>query len=122
MQGCNKDQLLVVSSNARGWVETVHEENAAFLLQLFYEYFYNSVFIINTEEEEEKDIRNSLEKYKICDYNCVRGRWTEFKLVMRSSFKLFSLYILGFLCVYCVPLPPLRGQYTVLCHPRWLPT
>ncbi len=25
------------------------------------------------------------------------------------------------LCVY-VPLPPLRGQHTVLCHPRWLPT
>ncbi len=27
---------------------------------------------------------------------------------------------MGF-CVY-VPLPPLRGQHTVLCHPRWLPT
>ncbi len=24
-------------------------------------------------------------------------------------------------CVY-VPLPPLRGQHTVLCHPRWQPT
>jgi hypothetical protein len=27
---------------------------------------------------------------------------------------------MGF-CVY-VPLPPLRGQHTVLCHPKWLPT
>jgi hypothetical protein len=27
---------------------------------------------------------------------------------------------MGF-CVY-VPLLPLRGQHTVLCHPRWLPT
>ncbi len=27
---------------------------------------------------------------------------------------------MGF-CVY-IPLPPLRGQHTVLCHPRWLPT
>ncbi len=27
---------------------------------------------------------------------------------------------MGF-CVY-VPLPPLRGQHTVLCHPRGLPT
>ncbi len=26
---------------------------------------------------------------------------------------------MGF-CVY-VPLPPLRGQHTALCHPRWLP-
>jgi hypothetical protein len=24
--------------------------------------------------------------------------------------------------MYCVPLPPLRGQHMVLCHPRWLPT
>jgi hypothetical protein len=35
----------------------------------------------------------------------------------------FSSYIfLGFLCVYRVPLPRLRGQHTVLCDPRWLPT
>jgi hypothetical protein len=32
-----------------------------------------------------------------------------------------SLYIFRGFCVY-VPLPPLRGQHTVLCHPRWLPT
>ncbi len=32
-----------------------------------------------------------------------------------------SYIFLGFLCVY-VPLPPLRGQHTVRCHPRWLPT
>jgi hypothetical protein len=33
----------------------------------------------------------------------------------------FFLYIFRGFCVY-VPLPPLRGQHTVLCHPRWLPT
>jgi hypothetical protein len=33
----------------------------------------------------------------------------------------FFLYICMGFCVY-VPLPPLRGQHTVLCHPRWLPT
>jgi hypothetical protein len=33
----------------------------------------------------------------------------------------FFLYIFRVFCVY-VPLPPLRGQHTVLCHPRWLPT
>jgi hypothetical protein len=33
----------------------------------------------------------------------------------------FFLYIFMSFCVY-VPLPPLRGQHTVLCHPRWLPT
>ncbi len=33
----------------------------------------------------------------------------------------FFLYIFMGFCVY-VPLPPLRGQHTVLCHPRWLPT
>jgi hypothetical protein len=32
------------------------------------------------------------------------------------------LYIFRGFCVYCVPLPPLRGQHMVLCHPRWLPT
>ncbi len=32
----------------------------------------------------------------------------------------FLSIFMGF-CVY-VPLPPLRGQHTVLCHPRWLPT
>jgi hypothetical protein len=30
------------------------------------------------------------------------------------------IFFWGF-CVY-VPLPPLRGQHTVLCHPCWLPT
>jgi hypothetical protein len=33
----------------------------------------------------------------------------------------FFLYIFRGFCVY-VPLPPYRGQHTVLCHPRWLPT
>ncbi len=33
----------------------------------------------------------------------------------------FSLYIFRGFCLY-VPLPPLRGQHMVLCHPRWLPT
>ncbi len=32
------------------------------------------------------------------------------------------LYICRGFCVYRVPLPPLRGQHMVLCHPRWLPT
>ncbi len=31
------------------------------------------------------------------------------------------IFFRGF-CEYCVPLPPLRGQHMVLCHPRWLPT
>jgi hypothetical protein len=35
--------------------------------------------------------------------------------------KCFFLYIFMGFCVY-VSLPPLRGQHTVLCHPRWLPT
>jgi hypothetical protein len=34
----------------------------------------------------------------------------------------FSYIFLRGFCVYCVPLPPLRGQHMVLCHPRWLPT
>ncbi len=38
-----------------------------------------------------------------------------------STIFFFSFIFLGFFCVY-VPLPPLRGQHTVLCHPRWLPT
>jgi hypothetical protein len=33
----------------------------------------------------------------------------------------FCLYIFRGFCV-CVPPPPLRGQHTILCHPRWLPT
>jgi hypothetical protein len=37
-----------------------------------------------------------------------------------SSFFFFLYIFMGF-CVY-VPLPPLRGQHTALCHPRWLPT
>jgi hypothetical protein len=32
----------------------------------------------------------------------------------------FSLFYRFF--VYTIPLPPRRGQHTVLCHPRWLPT
>ncbi len=34
----------------------------------------------------------------------------------------FLLYILRGFCVYWVPLPPLRCQHMVSCHPRWLPT
>ncbi len=33
----------------------------------------------------------------------------------------FFLYIFRGFCVN-VPLPPLRGQHTVLCHSSWLPT
>ncbi len=36
--------------------------------------------------------------------------------------QFFFLYILSGFCVYWIPLPPLRGQHTALCHPRWLPT
>jgi hypothetical protein len=35
---------------------------------------------------------------------------------------IFFLYIFRGFCVYCVPLPPLRGQHMVLCQSRWLPT
>jgi hypothetical protein len=38
------------------------------------------------------------------------------------SYAFFSLYIFRGFCVYGVPMPPLRGQHTVLCHPKWLPT
>ncbi len=34
----------------------------------------------------------------------------------------FFLYFFRGYCVYGVPLPPLRSQHMVLCHPRWLPT
>jgi hypothetical protein len=38
-------------------------------------------------------------------------------------YTFFFLYIFLLVFVYIfVPLPPLRGQHTVLCHPRWLPT
>ncbi len=37
------------------------------------------------------------------------------------QYTFFPLYIFRGFCVY-VPLPPLRGQHKVLCHPRWLPT
>jgi hypothetical protein len=41
-----------------------------------------------------------------------------------TQITFFFLYIFRFFCVYCVSLPPLRGQHIVpvLCHPRWLPT
>jgi hypothetical protein len=38
-----------------------------------------------------------------------------------SSQQFFFLYIFMGFCVF-VPLPPLRSQHTVLCHPRSLPT
>ncbi len=42
---------------------------------------------------------------------------------MSAGSLLYFSYIFfkGVLCVL-LPLPPLRGQHTVLCHPRWLPT
>ncbi len=39
-----------------------------------------------------------------------------------DNFIIFFLYIFMGFYVYGVPLPPIRGQHTVLCHPRWLPT
>jgi hypothetical protein len=36
--------------------------------------------------------------------------------------NIFFLYIFMGFYVYGVPLTPIRGQHTVLCHPRWLPT
>jgi hypothetical protein len=43
-------------------------------------------------------------------------------LLLLGTYYFFFLCIFRvFFCVY-VPLPPLRGQHTVLCHPRWLPT
>ncbi len=42
-------------------------------------------------------------------------------LAVRLLSFFFFLYIFMRFCVY-VPLPPLRGQHMVLCHPRWLPT
>jgi hypothetical protein len=38
-----------------------------------------------------------------------------------NNYFFFFLYIFRVFYVY-VPLPPLRGQHTVLCHPKWLPT
>jgi hypothetical protein len=42
------------------------------------------------------------------------------RTTLHSDSEQFLYIFMGF-CVY-VPLPPLRGQHTVLCHPRWLPT
>jgi hypothetical protein len=42
-------------------------------------------------------------------------------LLQRPRNLFFFLYIFRGFCVY-VPLPPLRGQHIVLCHPSWLPT
>jgi hypothetical protein len=55
--------------------------------------------------------------------SCLRVK--ELKIYIRrrggqSYFEKFLYIFMGF-CVY-VPLPPLRGQHMVLCHPRWLPT
>ncbi len=44
-----------------------------------------------------------------------------FDACLFKKYLFFFLYIFRGFCVY-VPLPPLRGQHTVLCHPRWLPT
>jgi hypothetical protein len=40
---------------------------------------------------------------------------------MYVLYIVFLYIFLRFFCVY-VPLPSLRGQHMVLCHPRWLPT
>ncbi len=40
----------------------------------------------------------------------------------RLYIYIFFLYIFRGFCVYGVPMPTLRCQHTVLCHPRWLPT
>ncbi len=56
--------------------------------------------------------------------------WVAFGHCSRSSASppdypenlFFFLYIFRDFWIYCVPLPPLRGQHMVLCHPRWLPT
>ncbi len=44
-----------------------------------------------------------------------------FQYIYIYIYIFFFLYICMGFCVY-VPLPPLRGQHMVLCHPRWLPT
>ncbi len=50
-----------------------------------------------------------------------RGKYVSLRLLNWQFLFFFFLYIFMGFCVY-VPLPPLRGQHTVLCHPRWLPT
>ncbi len=52
-----------------------------------------------------------------CIYHIVHSYF-----ILPTVFFFFFFFI--FLWVFCVyvPLPPLRGQHTVLCHPRWLPT
>ncbi len=49
--------------------------------------------------------------------SCIQGTLHTITYIEKFCF----LYIFSEFCVY-VPLPPLRGQHTVLCHPRWLPT
>ncbi len=41
--------------------------------------------------------------------------------IIRISWLSFFLYILRFFVYFCVPLLPLWGKPTVLCHPRWQP-
>ncbi len=42
-------------------------------------------------------------------------------IIKRPILFFFLIFLWVFVYIY-VPLPPLRGQHTVLCHPRWLPT
>jgi hypothetical protein len=56
-------------------------------------------------------------------YKKSKTQHKNFKTVSGTSpIYIFFQYIFRGFCVYCVPLLPLRGQYVVLCHPRWLPT
>ncbi len=62
--------------------------------------------------------------------NCPQSSYTDPHLIFLHSYGSYSSYCLLFFpihifrgfCVYWVPLPPLRGHHTVLCHPWWLPT
>ena len=58
---------------------------------------------------------------KVIFLNFVIITFYSVQVIKLKNFFLFPYIFLGIFCVY-VPLLPLRGQHTVLCHPRWLPT
>ncbi len=61
--------------------------------------------------------------YLLLRKNCQYLKFIMQNVLVKCFSKIFFSYIfLGFFCVYGVPLPPLRCQHMVLCHPRWLPT
>ncbi len=58
----------------------------------------------------------------MCEQQLTKANPASGECIVKIINFFFFLNIFWGFCVYCVPLPPLRGQHMVLCHPRWLPT